>query len=454
MAALTARAAWYEARVTSRRLRSFLGALVGLALPSVSHAQNADSFYYSNEAALTAGAMVAVPADDGAGWYNPAGLGTLVRTRLNANGSVFGVRVRPVPAGLVSSFAGQRSRIDFGGADFVSTPTTASASFTVLPRVTLSGGVYHSANDVRAASGLERSTGADGRTLAQRIDTLDHVRKMHMGGAYGIDLGHGLRLGGAMYLVYSARNTSVDYVVGIDEGVGRREVAAVGVTQGGSAWGLQPTYGVQWDVTRRLHLGATFRFPELGFASSVKVALSEIAGSGGEPVLVLEETRARTSRFRYTDPARLFWGVAYDVTRKTRVAVEADVAFALEADTWGASHKGMARGRAGVLWRPFDSLHIGVGAFVDPSSARELPRTLGAIRVDYAGGTFGVVLRTRIGEKKGAEAPVVTLATAVRYAVGVGEARTVTLSDAGETLGSTRVVVHDVMPYLGSSIAF
>jgi hypothetical protein len=211
---------------------------------------------------------------------------------------------------------------------------------------------------------------------------------------------------------------------------------------------------VQWDVSRRLHLGATFRFPELAFASSVKVALSEIGGSAREPVLVLEENRASASRFRYTDPARLFWGLAYDVTEKTRVAFEADVAFPLEADTWGVSHRAMARARAGVLWRPLDALHVGLGAFVDPSSARELSRTLGAIRVDYAGGTFGVVLRTRIGEKKGPDAPVVTLATAVRYAVGVGEARTVELSEAGETLGSARVVVHDVMPYVGSSIAF
>lgn len=428
---------------------------LGAVVARPAHAQNADSFHYSNEAALTAGAMVAVPGDDGATFYNPAGLGSLHRTRLNANGSVFGVRVRPVRGGLVSSFAGQRSAIDFGGADFVTTPTTASASFSLLPHVTVSGGAYHTANDVRAASGIERVEGPDGRSLAHRLDTLDALRKMHVGGAYGIDLGRGLRIGSAMFLVYSARNAAVDYAVGVDEGgAGRREVVALGVTQGGAAWGLQPTYGFQWDVTRRLHVGVVFRFPELQLTSSVRTALREIGSGSGEPTLVLEEVRTRASRIRYADPARLFWGVAYDVSEKARVAFDADVAFPLEADTWGVAHRAMVRARAGVLLKPLDALHVGFGAFVDPSSARTLPETLGAIRVDYVGGTFGVVLRTRIGEGTSPDAPVVTLATAVRYAVGFGEARTVTLSDAGETPGTTDVRVHDVMPYVGSSIAF
>ncbi len=80
--------------------------LVGMVYGSPARAQNADQFYYSNEAALTAGAMVAVPGDDGAVIYNPAGLGALHRTQLNANGSVFGLRVRPIPNALTARVNG------------------------------------------------------------------------------------------------------------------------------------------------------------------------------------------------------------------------------------------------------------------------------------------------------------------------------------------------------------
>ena len=41
--------------------------LLSLAITSRAFAQNADSFFYSNEAALTAGAMVAIGGDEGAG---------------------------------------------------------------------------------------------------------------------------------------------------------------------------------------------------------------------------------------------------------------------------------------------------------------------------------------------------------------------------------------------------
>ena len=65
------------------------------------------------------------------------------------------------------------------------------------------------------------------------------------------------------------------------------------------------------------------------FAAEVEEDLVDVVGEAeGDPgvlvVLVLEENRASASRFRYTDPARLFWGLAYDVTEKTRVAFEAE----------------------------------------------------------------------------------------------------------------------------------
>jgi hypothetical protein len=426
-----------------------------LALPSAARAQNADSFYYSNEAALSAGAMVAVQGDDGAAWYNPAGLGGLHRTRLNANGSVFGFRLRRIDGGLTSRLRGLSSSVDYGGTDFVSTPTTASASFALLPNLTLSGGMFHSQHDVRAAVGIGRTSSLDGKSnLSQKIDTLTQQRKIHAGGAYGFDVGHGLRIGGAMFLVYSVRDSAVDYLVGLDDGGPQPEVIALSANSGTSAFGLQSTTGLQWDASSRLHLGVLFRMPELGFRASGKNTLTSIANASGETAFAVTDQKAASNRIRWRDPARLVFGVAYEPTDAVRLAVDADVSFALEEDTWGARHDATAHARAGVLLKPLDSVHVGLGAFVDPASERALGESLGSIRANYYGGTAGVIFRTRLTKDSGPDAPVITLCTALRYAVGIGTARTAAISDDATSVGSRDVIVHDIMPYLGSSVGF
>lgn len=419
----------------------------------VASAQNADSFYYSNEAALTAGAMVAVAGDEGSAWYNPAGLGSLHRTRLNANGSVFGVRVRPVTRGLTSTLRGVSSSLDYGGTDFVATPTTASASFSLLPNLTLSGGVFHTSHDVRAAVGNDTVPGGEGRSLSQRIDTFAQQRKMHMGGAYGFDVGHGLRVGSGMFLVYSARDTSIDYLVGIDEG-GKKEVVALSSSTGSAAWGLQSTYGVQWDVTKKLHLGAVFRFPELRFLVKGKITGAQVGAGSAGILYELTETKGKSGRIRWADPARVFFGIAYEPTDKIRLAIDADVSLALEEDTWGSRHDAMVRVRGGAIFKPLEVLHFGFGAFADPASERALPDVLGSIRADYYGGTGGIIFRTRLGSNAGSNAPVINFCAAVRYAVGVGEARTTVVGDKPAENASQPIVVHDIMPYIGSSVAF
>ncbi|MBS2013966.1 MAG: hypothetical protein JST00_13840 [Deltaproteobacteria bacterium] len=442
-----------------RRPRRHLGAgaaasIAALLATGVSRAQNADSFFFSNEAALTAGAMVAVAGDEGSAWYNPAGLGSLRRTRLNANGSVFGVRVRSVERGLTSNLDGLSSTVDYGGTDFITTPTTASASFSLLPNLTLSGGVFNTSHDVRAASGTERVGGPGGRALSQRIESLAHLRRMNAGGAYGFDAGHGVRVGGGMFLVYSVRDSAVDYLVGVDGGGQKAEVVSYKPTAGASGFGLQPTSGLQWDVSKSLHLGVMFRFPELRLHTSQRGSTTQVVGEAdGASFAILDDKRS-SGRVRWSDPARLFFGVAYEPSRAVRIALDADVSFALQEDSWGRSHDATLRARAGVIVKAVDMVHVGFGAFVDPASERALADTPGSIRADYFGGTSGVILRTRIGGDPGPDAPIVTLCIAVRYAVGVGDARTVIIAEQGGGLRRQPITVHDVMPYFGSSVAF
>jgi len=442
-----------EASRSARTGATLMAAIVGLASQAGdARAQNADSFYFSNEAALTAGAMIAVAGDDGATWYNPAGLGTLRRTRLNANGSVFGVRHRMIDRGLTSTIGGISSSVDYGGTDFVAVPTTAAVSFSVLPNLTMSGGAFHTTHDVRSAAGLERVS-SGGRTLSQKVDALVNVRTMHMGGAYGFDAGHGLRVGGGMFLVYSVGESSVDYLVGLEDPAKRPELLSLSVNGAATSWGIQPTEGLQWDVTKRLHLGAMFRFPELRIHSSERSSVTAITGDVDGAAFQVNQTKGASGQHRWIDPARAFVGVAYEPSDVVRFALDGDVSFALGRDKWGNAHDAVLRARGGVLVKPIEALHFGFGAFVDPASERRLPGGLGSLRLDYYGVTAGAILRTRLGDPR-PDAPVVTFCTAVRYAIGTGSARTAFISETASIQGEQDVVAHDVMPYLGSSVAF
>ena len=68
----------------------FVAALALLCASRTAAAQNADSFFFGDEAALASGAVVASGTDSGALWYNPAGFGGLRRGLISASASKIG----------------------------------------------------------------------------------------------------------------------------------------------------------------------------------------------------------------------------------------------------------------------------------------------------------------------------------------------------------------------------
>ncbi|MFO0679997.1 MAG: hypothetical protein U0169_25980 [Polyangiaceae bacterium] len=422
-----------------------------LATPTTARAQNGDSFYFSNESAATAGAVVSVPGDDGAAYTNPAGLGASHKNRISLNGSVFGVRVRRIPDGLTSTLGGRTAKSDFGGTDFVSTPTAAGASFEVLPGFTMSGGAFHEAFDVRAATDTRSSSGTS--RLAQRVNILSQRRKMQIGGAFGFEAGHGVRFGAGMFAVYSVAEGDSNYAAGDVAGSVPSTALAVSTSASSHVWGLRQTVGVQWDATRRLHLGATFRFPEFLLSETGDTSSSSFGVAGGVTFFDVSSERRSTRTLRWVEPARVVAGASFDVSETVRVALDLDVSTSIANDTWHEERRPVLRGRAGLYVRPSDWLHFGLGAFVDPNGATTLPRVVGALRADYVGATQGFLFRTRVGGASSSSV-LVTLSGGLRYAVGFGDARTVSISETSVQTGTRAVTIHDVMPYFGSSVAF
>src|SRR5690606_33421886 len=78
------------------------------------------------ESATSAGAGVAVTRDSDAIWYNPAGLGGLERSKLNANLSAFIFRYREAKGVVRTELPGETLSIDTQGNQFLSLPAAVS----------------------------------------------------------------------------------------------------------------------------------------------------------------------------------------------------------------------------------------------------------------------------------------------------------------------------------------
>jgi hypothetical protein len=434
------------------------GVSLALLVTPEAHAQNTDSFLFSDEAALNAGAMCAVPGDAGGIWYNPASLGALKRGRVNVNGSVFGARVRPIDDALALRFGGVRSGLDLPGTDFVSTPTAVTASFAVLPFMTLGGGLFTTARDVRAGSVQDRVESASGETLKQRLSLIEDRKKLRAGGAYGFDAGYGLRVGGGMFGVLTTAEGSADYAVGYRASADAQEqVVAFTERVSQKVWGLQATAGLQYDPSPSVHLGVTVRLPEILLSASSSFNGSVIVASAESDGLALDEGDDSVQGTEWVDPAHLVVGVALTLTDRVRLSADVDLALGIDSVRLRGPRRPVVNGRAGVIVAVLpDTLDLGTGVLIDLPTDRALGEGLGATRLTYVGGTLGGTLKNtlRVGDDPKPDGIVLTTTIALRYVAGIGQARQLSVGDAGTTLDVTQTVTHDIMPYTGTAVLF
>src|SRR6185369_16253201 len=116
-------------------------AVLVLVWPWKARADTEEGFYYSDDAALMAGAVTAWTRDAGAVWYNPAGLGGGIRTQLTLNGTVYALKIRKTPDALRTDFPGVGPRsIDISSTDIMSAPHATAFVYAITDSVTVGFG--------------------------------------------------------------------------------------------------------------------------------------------------------------------------------------------------------------------------------------------------------------------------------------------------------------------------
>lgn len=443
--------------------RSVIAAiLVGpgaFATTSAAYAQNTDAYFFSDDAAIMAGAVVARPGDAAGVWYNAASLGAVTRPRMMVNGSVFGVRFRNHPDALVTDFGESANRLALDSTTYVATPTGVTAAFSVLPWLTIGGGLYTTARDIEDATDDDVTSINDamGTTqLTQRIHYQIDRKKMVAGGAFGIRVTDDFRIGSAMFGTYTTANVKAELSNEIQTGDPLSEIIVIDVDGSVTAFGLLPTLGFQWDLSDAIHLGANIVFPEIMLTASSKGGSATIVVSRAEGSpsgdLAFESTEG-SGDAEALSPPKFSVGATFDVARGVEIGMGVDATTGLTNDAFGLDKKGIVNVRAGVRVQVIPELALGGGAFTDFANDSRLNTGLGERRLDFIGGTLGGSLMTPIVVVDRSDPIIIATTVAVRYAVGFGEGRTLRFSDGGTIAGTVDILAHDLMPYLGTSIS-
>lgn len=454
-----------------RAVRKVALVAVGLVsvVPALAGAQNADPYFFGDDAALAGGAVTASGRDAGSLWYNPAGLGGLEHGSISASASTFGVRIRSVPDALRVRVGGQLRQSDLASTDILSVPNAVLLGASLTPRVGLAFGLLTTQRDVRAALVANPEGAAQYQgvpvLVRDRLDLQTDASEYHAGGAVGIALTNTLRVGLSAFVTYAKVTNTVQYALALRSGDVEPETAFIvidsRVTR--SVVGAAGGVGVQWQPSRRVALGLAIRAPEIGLTSSANGGASQAFGNagGGTPgtaEYTTVDAAPDKASGRVLVPGRALLGVAFAAGGGSWIEAGVDATHGLPDTSAAPARRPTVNGRIGARLALSPSWVLGGGIFTDRAVTRDLASDIGSYRVDYYGLTLGVSKRTPLAllEKPSPDALVLVTTFSLRAAAGIGQSRaaTIDLDDSGARDERSNVTFWDVMPYLGSSVLF
>jgi long-subunit fatty acid transport protein len=278
-------------------------------LPPSAILTNYDRVLIGQEEAIESGAFVARVADSTAGWYNPAGLARVKRSIIGA--SATGYELDIIDLGAIQTAAGR----------------VTLAQLPSFFGAVLGGDVIHSdawrvgfsATKPTSWSASVNGATVDGTqtTYSSRVSISTLVPTFSVAWAPLDALRFGAGLGVAVTSITQAQ------VLSMRGGDPLAANASLRTADGtGSTWGIQGTFGVQWDVSEQFVVGASLSTPTLPIIQTGSLAYQSMTATGSP--WDQSYFRDPDASFAYKLPLSVSAGLAW---KHRRFEVEVDVRY-------------------------------------------------------------------------------------------------------------------------------
>ena len=376
------------------------------------------------------GAFTALANDATAGWYNPAGLGFLNRTYINAVGNVYSYeRSRVDNFVVIAPTSGTGGSANLDEKQVHATPSAFSVAKHIGKRGTLGFGIYVP-RDINVEDSLAVGSNYDGLLGPTHEDFYERdsysERNLYMGPSYGIKLNDNISIGTSIFILYSA--TDLDSLMNISlTGSGLTGSTSDIIKEKVTYWGGRLLLGTKAEFGN-LNFGLTVFTPTLRF--SEKTDSSSITSG-----IIGGATPASSVSSRDTSDTGRGWDIAAGVgwEEKGVWAAEVDVTYYVPEFTHDIAACNVPNARIGAEYNFTPNYLVRGGFFTDFSPWRA---TFNASDRTYDIDIYGftVQLENRAHIKN--TDIMRSFSIGLRYAFGNGSALG-TLSDPTTSTGSS-----------------
>lgn len=416
------------------------GLALGLGLPV--HAGNvggsSDSFFMGNEAAIVAGAGLAITTDGGSAWVNPAGLALIPGDSLSLSASAFTVRRRAV-TGIYSvdlqidEENPHTYSSDLDSTELMSVPSTIVRVWRIREGLGVGLGFFTPRSDVfnsrHNLDALEGSYENEFALFSDGTEVTQLMQRYQLGPSVGWTVTPNLRLGVSAHILYQRELNTWRGIHMDSEGSNLfaeyGNMAADNIAVEGQMGGVQLTVGFQATLPGDIRVGAVVRSPVVQLYRKEDVdALNAFLWVDENSIafdFAPEQVQPSTGGTRVIEPGRAHVGVAIPWSAGW-FAVDGDVAPAFDDDENNVHFPFVWNVRAGARFKLGRNVRLGAGIFTDHSRYHEPEEFLQA-RMDFYGFTAGVqhLTRFQLGPAETSERLVLMSTLGVKYAMGLGQ---------------------------------
>jgi hypothetical protein len=397
-----------------------------------------------------AGAFTALSDDATAGWYNPAGLGYLEKTYINATGNIYGYHETTVKeAIIIKPASGGGISKDFETVETRATPSTASLARKLGPG-TFGFGIYvprqmNTASDLNA--GLDYYDTIYSASLRNEILISNDYfsSSLYLGPSYGMKIARDMALGASAFITYMENVSNTMVQTAFFDQAGNNLISGIGWNRTETEFlGMRFALGgkARWND---FHFGANLLFPTIRISEKTKQTDAVMTGGPSSATSQTESFERDTSN------AGRGWNIAAGLawSRAKRWALEIDGTYYVPTFDSDISNSNVLNLKLGGELSITENILIRAGLFTDRSTSDDPIQN--RPDVDIYGGTAQVTYQSEIPGTH----VLRSMSVGIGYAKGDGKGSGILITDGlVNTIGQRDVEVECITVMIGGSLRF